>query len=83
MMRSPEIVLIDDSSSSFFFFFFKQVFAIYQILLRWKQYEYYDETVELSTTQGQPNPRNNRLKVALGPLFPTANSFSWVGIGFM
>ena len=24
-----------------------------------------------------------RLKVAIGPLFPTANIFSWVGIGFM
>ena len=36
-----------------------------------------------SPTQGQPNPRKNSLKVAFGPLFPTANIFSWVGIGFM
>ena len=35
-----------------------------------------------SPTQGQPNPRNNRLKVAIGPLFfQAASSFSWVGIG--
>ena len=36
-----------------------------------------------SPTQGQPNPRKIRLKVAFGPLFPTANIFSWVGVGFM
>ena len=36
-----------------------------------------------SPTQGQPNPRRNRFKVAFGPLFTTANSFSWVGIGFV
>ena len=36
-----------------------------------------------SPTQGQPNPRKIRLKVAFGPLFPTANNFSWVGIDFM
>ena len=36
-----------------------------------------------SPIQGQPNPRKNRLKVAFGPLFPTANNFSWVGIGFI
>ena len=29
------------------------------------------------------NPRKTRLKVALGPLFPTANNFSWVGIDFI
>ena len=34
-----------------------------------------------SPTQGQPNPRNIRLKVVFGPLFPTANNFSWIGIG--
>ena len=34
-----------------------------------------------SSTQGQPNPRKIRLKVACGPLFPTANIISWVGIG--
>ena len=36
-----------------------------------------------SPTQGQPNPRKIRLKVAFGPLFPTANNFSWVGIDFV
>ena len=34
-------------------------------------------------TQGQPNPRKLRSKVAFGPLFPTANIFSWVGIDFI
>ena len=33
-------------------------------------------------TQGHPNPRQNRLKVAFGPFFATANNVSWVGIGF-
>ena len=46
-------------------------FAIHQILLGWKQYEHYYETVELPTTQGQPNPPKIMLKVAFGPLFPT------------
>ena len=36
-----------------------------------------------SSTQGQPTPRKIRLKVAFGPLFPTANNFSWVGICFI
>ena len=36
-----------------------------------------------SPTQGQPNPRKSRLKVAFGPPLPTANNFSWVGIDFM
>ena len=58
------------------------VFAIYQILLGWKTYKYYYETAEL------PNPRptqrkTNRSKVAFGPLFSTANIFSWVGIDCM
>ena len=35
-----------------------------------------------SPTQGQANPRKKGLKVAFGPLFPAANKFSWVGIGF-
>ena len=38
-----------------------------------------------SPTQGQPNPTKNRLKVAIGPLFPTANIFfvgwDWFYIG--
>ena len=33
-----------------------------------------------SPTEGQPSPRKSRLKVAFGPLFPTTNIFSWVGI---
>ena len=36
-----------------------------------------------SPIQGRPNPRKIRLKVASGPLFPTANEFSWVGIDFI
>ena len=36
-----------------------------------------------SPTQGQPNPTKKWLKVGFGPLFPIANSFSWVGIGLM
>ena len=32
---------------------------------------------------GQPNPRKIRRNVAFGPLFPTANNFSWIGIGFI
>ena len=36
-----------------------------------------------SPTQGQPNPTKIRLKVTFGPLFPTANNCSWVGIGFV
>ena len=36
-----------------------------------------------NSLQGQPNPRKFRLKVAVGPLFPTANILSWVGIDFM
>ena len=36
-----------------------------------------------SPTQGQPSPRKMRLKVVFGPLLPTGNIFSRVGIGFM
>ena len=56
---------------------------IYQILLGWKTYKYYDEIDEL------PNPRPTQSLVKLekkggvGPLFPTANIFSWVGIDFI
>ena len=35
-----------------------------------------------SPTQGHPNPRKSRLKVAFASLFPAANNFSWVGIVF-
>ena len=34
-------------------------------------------------TQSQPNPRKIRLKVAFGPLIPTAYSFSRVAIDFI
>ena len=34
-----------------------------------------------SPTQGQLNQKKNRSSVAFGPLFPTANDVSWVGIG--
>ena len=57
----------------------RTVFAIDQIVRGWKTYKYYSTK---SPTQGQPNPRKNRLKVAFGPRFPTVNIFSWVGIGF-
>ena len=36
-----------------------------------------------SPTQGQPNPKNNRLKVEFGPLFPTAKQFLVGGIDFI
>ena len=37
-----------------------------------------------SPTQGQPNPRKiGSTAVAYGPLFPIANNFSCVGIGFI
>ena len=36
-----------------------------------------------SPTQGRPNPRKVRLKVVFGTHFPTANNFSWFGIGFI
>ena len=35
-----------------------------------------------SPSQGQPNPRKSRLKVAFGPLFPTANCF-FRGLGLI
>ena len=44
----------------------------------------YYETDELPTTQGQPNPRKNRLKVAFGPLLLTKDFFFLsVGIAFI
>ena len=36
-----------------------------------------------SQTQAQINARKASLIVAVGPLFPTANAFSWVGIDFV
>ena len=52
-----------------------RVFAIYQILLGWKQYMNIIMKPSNFPTQGQPNPRKIMLKVVLGPLFPTANIF--------
>ena len=54
------------------------IYDIYtKIRLGWKTRKYYYETDQL------PNPRNGRLKVAFGPLFPTAFSVPWVRIGFI
>ena len=41
--------------------------------------------VNRRTSQPEANPTQEKLgkKVAIGPLFPTANIFSWVGIGFI
>ena len=37
-----------------------------------------------SPTQGQPEPRENQVKRGVWAVFfPTANMFSWVGIGFL
>ena len=54
---------------------------IHQIRLGWQQYEI-NMKPSNSPTQGQPNPRKIRSKVTFGPLFPTANYFSGVEIGF-
>ena len=58
-----------------------RVFMIYQICWDGK---HINITVKLSNspTQGQPNPRKNRLIVAAGPRLATANIFSWVGFDF-
>ena len=46
--------------------------------------EKYDhETDELPNPRPTQPKKNYRLKVAFGPLFPKANIFSWVGIGFV
>ena len=42
------------------------------------------ETDELPNPTPTPTQKKRtRQKVAFGPLFPTANNFTWVGIGFM
>ena len=41
------------------------------------------KTDELPKPKANPTQEKNRLKVAFGPLCPTANIFSWAGIGFM
>ena len=56
-----------------------------EIMVGWKTYEYYYETDELPTTQGQPNPRKIRLYIKSGIwggggifFFPMwANNFSF------
>ena len=58
------------------------VFAIYEILLSWKTCKYYHETDEPSNP-GPGQPKKEQVEVAFGPLFPTANNFSWVRIGFI
>ena len=58
-----------------------RVFAIYQIVLGWGTCKYYYETDELP--KANPTPQKIRLKVTSGALFPTANQFSWVGIGII
>ena len=35
------------------------------------------------TQDQKPSPRKNGLKLAVGPLFPAAFFFSWVGIDFI
>ena len=62
-----------------------RVLAMYQIMLGWKQYECFYETVEFPKTQDKPNPRKIRLKVAFGLLFPTGKYFfvgwDWFHVG--
>ena len=60
-----------------------RLFTMYHILLGWKTCEYYYVTDKLPNPRPTHHPRKNRLKMALGPLFPTANNFSWVWIGFV
>ena len=60
------------------------VFAIYQNHVGLENMQ--NNNVVKSTnppTLGQPNPGTFRLNVAFGPLFPTANNLSWVGIDFI
>ena len=46
-----------------------RVFTIGQIMLGWSTYQYTIMKPANPPTQGQPNPRKIRLKVAFGPLF--------------
>ena len=62
-----------------------RVFAIYQIRLGWKTCKYSYETDEFRQPKANLNPRKIRLKVAFGPLYPTAKKKkkkTWVGIDF-
>ena len=58
-----------------------RVSAIYQFLLGTKTCNDYYETDKLPNPR-PTQPKKNRFKVVFGPLFPTANIFSLVGIGF-
>ena len=61
-----------------------RVSAVYQIMKGWKTYKYIMKPAN-SPTQGQPNPRKNRLKAAFGPLFSHSKQFfvgwDWFYIG--
>ena len=61
------------------------VFAIYQILLGWKLENIRILLWNRPTPQPKANPTQKKIrsKAVFGPLFPTANNFSWVGIGFI
>ena len=45
--------------------------------------KYFDENEELPNPRPTQPKKKKRLKGAIGPLFPTANIFSWVGIDFI
>ena len=51
-------------------------------MLGWETCKYYYETDELPNPR-PTQPKKNMSNVAFGPLFPTANTFPWVGIGFI
>ena len=56
---------------------------MYQILFDWKACKNHTETDELPNPK-PTQPKTNEVKSGhLGHFFPTANSFSRVGIGFM
>ena len=79
------IVMKQTFSQYYNFSFFQnniRVSAVDQFLLGGKTCKYILKPTNYPT-QGQPNPRKNRWKVAFGPLFPTTMIFSWVGIGFI
>ena len=63
-------------------YFSAGLLAIYQVLFGWKIYKIIMKPTN-APTPIQPNPRQIRLKAAVGPLFPTANNFSWAGIDFI
>ena len=58
---------------------------IYRIQVGWKKHINVTVKPTNPPTQGQPNPRKARLKVACGPLFFPCSKifFWWVGIDFV